>query len=94
MTYACPVWEFAADSHLSKLHRLRTVGNLPRRTPTHDFHVTLKIPYLHDSITKFGRQQASVVQNHGNINFHKRGQGEYLSTESKKDSTLLAARRR
>jgi len=34
-----------------KLHRLqnkvpRTIGNLPRRTPARDLHVTFKIPYL------------------------------------------------
>jgi hypothetical protein len=49
MTYACHAWEFPADSHLLKLQRLqnkifRTIGNLPRRTPTRDLHVALKIP--------------------------------------------------
>jgi hypothetical protein len=35
MTYACPAWEFAADTHLLKLQRLqnkvlRTIGNFSR----------------------------------------------------------------
>jgi hypothetical protein len=39
MTYACPAWEFAADSHPLKLQclqniDLRITGNLPRRTQT------------------------------------------------------------
>jgi hypothetical protein len=38
MTYACPTWEFAADTHLMKLQRLqnrvlRVIGNLDRSTP-------------------------------------------------------------
>jgi hypothetical protein len=41
MTYACPAWEFAADTHLLKLQRLRnkvirTIGNFPRHTPVWD----------------------------------------------------------
>jgi hypothetical protein len=51
MTYACPVWEFAADIHLLKLQRLqnkviRTTGNFPRRTPVNYLHVAFKIPYI------------------------------------------------
>jgi hypothetical protein len=48
MTYACPAWEFAAESHLMKLQRLqnkvlRTIGNFPRRTPFRDMHVAENI---------------------------------------------------
>jgi hypothetical protein len=44
MTYACPAWEFAAESHLLKLQRLqnevlRTIGNFPKRTSVRDMHV-------------------------------------------------------
>ena len=51
ITYACPVWEFAADTHLLKLQRLqnrvlRTIGNYPRRTLTRDLHMVFKIPYV------------------------------------------------
>jgi hypothetical protein len=57
MTYDCPAWEFAADSHLLKLLRprnkvLHTTANLPRRTPTHDLHVAFKVPCLYDFVTK------------------------------------------
>jgi len=54
MTCACPTWEFAADSYRLKLQLvqnrvLRTIGKLPRRTPTRDVHVAFKITHLHDS---------------------------------------------
>jgi hypothetical protein len=48
MTYACPAWEFEAESHLLKLQRLqnkvlRTIGNFPRRTLVRDMHVAFQI---------------------------------------------------
>jgi hypothetical protein len=81
MTYACPAWEFAADTHLLKLQRLqnkvlRTIGNFPRRTPVRDLHVAFKIPCVHDFITKLCKQQAEVVQNHRNTNVPNIGQSE------------------
>jgi hypothetical protein len=53
MTYACPTWDFAADTHLMKLQRLqkkvhRTIGNFPRRTPVRELHKGFSIPYIHD----------------------------------------------
>jgi hypothetical protein len=47
ITYACPGWEFAAESHLLKLQRLqnrvpRTVGNFSRRTSVRDMHQAFK----------------------------------------------------
>jgi hypothetical protein len=73
MTYACPAWEFAAESHLLKLQRLqnkvfRTIGNFPRRTPVRDMHVAFQIPYVYNYITKSCRQQAKVILNHENEN--------------------------
>jgi hypothetical protein len=81
MTYACPTWDFAADTHLMKLQRLqnkvlRTIGNFPRRTPVREFHKAFSIPYIYDYITKLSRQQAEVIQNHENINIRNIGQGE------------------
>jgi hypothetical protein len=81
MTYACPACEFAAETHLLKLQRLqnkvlRTIGNLPRRTPVRDFHVAFQIPYVYDYIIKICRQQAEVIQNHDNANVRFIGQGE------------------
>jgi hypothetical protein len=81
MTYACPAWEFAAETHLLKLQRLqnkilRTIGKLPRRTPVRDLHMAFQIPYVYDYITKSCRQQAKVIQNHDNENVRFIGQGE------------------
>jgi hypothetical protein len=81
MTYACPAWEFAAESHLLKLQRLqnrvlRTIGNFPRRTSVCDLNVSFQIPYVHDYITKLCRQQAEVIDNHDNENVRNIGQGE------------------
>jgi hypothetical protein len=81
MTYACPTWDFAADSHLMKLQRrqnkvLRTIGNFPRRTSVREMHKAFSIPYIYDYITKLSRQQAEVIQNHENVNVRNIGQGE------------------
>jgi hypothetical protein len=81
MTYACPAWEFAADSHLlncssCKIRVLRTTGNLPRCTPTRALSLTFQIPYLYDYITKVFRKQAQTVQNHDNANVQNVGKSE------------------
>jgi hypothetical protein len=81
MTYACPAWEFAAESHLLKLQRLqnkvlRTIGTFTRSTSVRDMHVSLQIPYVYDFKTKTCRQQAEVFQNHENENVRYIGQGE------------------
>jgi hypothetical protein len=81
MTYVCPTWEFAADTHLMKLQRLqnrvlRGIGNLDRRTPVRDLHLAFKIPYVYDYITKLCRRQAEVILNHENPNVRAIGQGE------------------
>jgi hypothetical protein len=78
MTYACPTWDFAADTHLMKLQRLqnkvlRTIGNFPRRTPVSELHKTFSIPYIYDYITKLSRKQAEVIQNHENVNVRNIG---------------------
>jgi hypothetical protein len=57
MTYACPAWEFAAESHLMKLQRLqnkvlRTIGNFPRLTSVRDMHMAYHFPYVYGYITK------------------------------------------
>jgi hypothetical protein len=81
MTYACPTWEFAADTHLMKLQRLQNrvlqaIGNLDRRTPVRDLHLAFKIPYVYDYITKVCRRRAEVILNHENPNVRATGQGE------------------
>jgi hypothetical protein len=84
MTYAWPDWEFVTDTNHMKLQHLqnkflRITGNFPRRTPTRDMHVALKIPYMYDFIT----QQAEVTQNHENANIRNIGQGEVMHRKAK-----------
>jgi hypothetical protein len=81
MTYACPAWEFVAESHLLKLQRLqnrviRTTGNSPKCTLVRDLPVAFQISYVYDFITKLCRQQAEVIQNHDNENIRNIGQGK------------------
>jgi hypothetical protein len=81
MTYVCPTWQFAADTHLLKLLRqqnkvLCTIGNFPRHTPVHELRKAFNIQYIYDYITKLCRQQAKIIQNHGNTNVRNIGQGE------------------
>jgi hypothetical protein len=81
MNYACPTWEFAAETYLLKLQGLqnkvlRTTGNLSRCTLVSDMHVALKIPYVYDYITKLCKRQAEIIHNHENENVRNIGQGE------------------
>jgi hypothetical protein len=53
MTYACPAWDFAADTHILKMQSLknkvlRSVGSFPRRTPACELHVAFEILYVYD----------------------------------------------
>jgi hypothetical protein len=82
MTYACSVWEFAAEIHLLKLQRLqnkavRTVGNFPRRTSVRDMHVAFHGPYVYDYITKSCRRQAESILNHENVRSFGKGETSY-----------------
>jgi hypothetical protein len=81
MTYACPEWEFVADTNILNLQRLqnnvlRTIGSFPRRTPVRDLHLAFQIPFVYDYVTKLCRQQAEVIQNHDNENVRSIGQSE------------------
>jgi hypothetical protein len=94
MTYACPAWEFAADTHLLKLQRLqnkvlRTIGHFPRRTPVRDLHVAFRIPYMYDFITKLCRQQAEGIQNYRNENVRNIGKAK-PNTENIRGLNLAA----
>jgi hypothetical protein len=65
VNYICPALEFEGDSYLLELQRLQnkihlTIGNLPRSTPTRDFHLAYKIPYVHDYVTKICRKQTEI----------------------------------
>jgi hypothetical protein len=79
--YACPTWEFAADTHLLKLQRLQnrvlcSTGNFPWRTPVRELHMAFNLPCIYDYIIKLSRQQAEVIQNHENGNVRNIGLGE------------------
>jgi hypothetical protein len=81
MTYACPTWEFAADTHLLKLQRLQnrilhTIGNFPRGTPVRDLDTAFKLPHVYDYVTTLCRQLAEVIQNHENQHIHSIRLGE------------------
>jgi hypothetical protein len=63
MTYTCPIWEYLADALLLKFQRLQkrvlsAIGNLDRCTPVRELHVTFKISYVYDYITKLCRTYA------------------------------------
>jgi hypothetical protein len=67
-SYACPVWEFAAETHLATNAKQ---GHLIR-----DMHVAFQVPYAYDYVTKLYRRQAEIIQNHENENVIIIGQGE------------------
>jgi hypothetical protein len=80
MIYACPDWEFVADTNFLKLQRqqnkvLHTIGNFPRNTPVRDLHTAFDLPYIYGFTTKLCRQQ-KVIQNHENEHVHSIRQGE------------------
>jgi hypothetical protein len=81
MTYACPAWEFAAETQPMKLQRLQnwvlpTIGNFPRRMSVHGLDVAFQVPYVYDYITKLCRQQTGAIQSNDNKKVHKIGKGE------------------
>jgi hypothetical protein len=63
MTYACPVWELAADMYHIKLQHLEnkvlcTTGNIPKCTLVHHLCTAFNLPCVYDYTTKLCRQQA------------------------------------
>jgi hypothetical protein len=83
MTYACPAWELAADICLLESQRMKNKAmlatrNFPRCTPVRDLHTAFNFQYVYDytRITKLGRQQAEVIQNHENEHVRGIGQGQ------------------
>jgi hypothetical protein len=81
ISYACPDWEFAADTHLLNLQRLqnkvlRTTGIFPRCTLVRDLHTAFNLPYVYDYATKLCRQHAEIIQNHENEHVRSIGHGK------------------
>jgi hypothetical protein len=57
MTYACPAYEFAADTHLLNLQCLqnkvlRTTGKFPRCEPVPESHAAFQVQYIYKYMTK------------------------------------------
>jgi hypothetical protein len=89
MTYACPTWEYAADTPLLKLQPMQNrvlcaIGNLDRRTPVCEKHVAFRIPYVYDYITKLCGTQAEVILNHRNQTVRGIGQAEAMHRKYKR----------
>jgi hypothetical protein len=64
MTYACPTWEFAADTNFLKLQRfhnkvLRTIDKFPKCTPVRELHMAFQVLYIYDYLTKLCNKQKS-----------------------------------
>jgi hypothetical protein len=81
MTYTCPAWEFAVETHRWKWQRLqnkvlRTVGQFSRRTPVLELHLAFSVPYVNGYTTELFRQQAEVVHEQENKNVRNMVQGE------------------
>jgi hypothetical protein len=81
MTYACPIWEYAADARLLKLQSLqnrvlRAIENLYRYIQVHELHVALKMSYVYNFATTLCRTWAEVILNHINPNISVIGHGE------------------
>jgi len=96
VTYANSAREFAADSLLLKLRRLksdvrRTVSNFLRRTANRDLRVDFKIPNLCQLVIQLCRQQAEVLRNHGNENVRLIGQGDRPTRETEDAQTLRSS---
>jgi hypothetical protein len=97
MTYACPTWEFAADSHLLKLQRLKKQSS-PHHWKFSKVHTGSRFAYgfqtslytIYDYITKLYRQQAEVARNQENENVRNSGQG--LNLAAVKHTTVQATR--
>jgi hypothetical protein len=53
-------------------------------TPVCEFHMTFKIPYVYDYITKLCRTQVEVILNHVNPNVSGIRQGEVMHMKYKR----------
>jgi hypothetical protein len=79
-----------ADAHLLKLQHLQNrvllyaSGNLNRRTPVREMHITFRIPYVYYCITKLCGTQAEVILNTRNPIVRGIGQVEAMHRKYKR----------
>jgi hypothetical protein len=75
MTFACSAWEFVAGNHLLKQsspHHWKFSKNHTSR----GLHMSFKLVYIIEYITKLSSQQQEALQNHKNENVRNIGKGE------------------
>jgi hypothetical protein len=80
MTYACPVWGFAAPSHINKLQTfqnkvLRLITKLPRVAPIVTLHEQTGIPFIHSHIKNL--TTVLYLKAAGSTNTHIQELGKY-----------------
>jgi hypothetical protein len=81
MTYACPAWELAADTHPLKLQRLqnkvhRITGNFPMCTPVRNVHTAFNLAHVYDLYNKIVHATSRSHTNHENERVRGIEQGE------------------
>jgi hypothetical protein len=86
MTYACPVWGFAAPSHIKKLQTfqnkvLRIITKLPRVTPTVTLHEQTGIPPISTHIKSL--TTALYLKSATSTNIHIYDLGKYNTSADK-----------
>jgi hypothetical protein len=80
LTYACPVWGYAANTYINKLQTfqnkvLRTITKLPRVTPIITLHEQTGIPFMSTHIKMLTR--ALYRRSAGSANTHIHDLGQY-----------------
>jgi hypothetical protein len=74
LSFACPIWEYAAGAQRLQKRALGAIGNLDRCTPVREFHVAFKIPYMYHYITTLYMTQPEAIPNHVTPNVRGSGQ--------------------
>jgi hypothetical protein len=86
MTYACPVWGFAAPSYIKKLQTfqnkvLRIITKLPKVTPTVTLHEQTGIPLISTHIKSL--TTALYLKSATSTNIHIYDLGKYNTSADK-----------
>jgi hypothetical protein len=91
MTYACPVWGFAALTHINKLQAfqnktLRIITKLPKVTPILTIHEQTHIPFILAYIKSL--TTALYLKTPGSANSYIQELGCYSTSADKHDRPL------